>query len=155
MDNQIDHARLIVNPFIICGVALLVAVLLQWAIPLPFLPSPMAWIIGLIVFLSGFGFGLPAFRLMRKAKTSPNPNHPSTALITQGTFRYSRNPIYVAQILNYAGLAILFQSLWGLLFLPVVGWMMTRWVIIPEEDYLSQKFGESYLHYKESVRRWI
>jgi protein-S-isoprenylcysteine O-methyltransferase Ste14 len=58
-------------------------------------------------------------------------------------------------LLNYTGLSIMFQTLWGLLFLPVVVWLMTRWVIIPEEDYLKQKFGEAYLQYTESVHRWI
>lgn len=150
-----EHAQVVVNPFVICGGALILAVLTQWALPLPFLPAPLAWVLGVIVFLTGVGFGLPAARHMRQVKTTLRPNRSSTALVTTGPFRFSRNPIYIAMVFNYAGLAIILGTPWGLLFLPLVVWLLTRWVIIPEEDYLKQQFGESYQQYQAGVRRWI
>ena len=150
-----DHAPIVVNPFVIVGGALMVAVLLQWLWPLPFLPTTLARIVGVLVFLLGFGFGLPAVRLMRQAKTTLNPYRPSSAVITSGPFRLTRNPLYVANLLNYAGLVVFFSLLWGLLLLPAIVWMTNRWVIRHEESYLEQKFGGEYTRYKASVRRWL
>jgi protein-S-isoprenylcysteine O-methyltransferase Ste14 len=99
--------------------------------------------------------GLPAVRGMLTAKTSLNPQQPTTALVLHGSYRISRNPMYFGLTLLYAGLAIFFQTAWGLVLLPVVIWLITIWVIVPEEKYLEQKFGADYFNYKATVRRWI
>jgi protein-S-isoprenylcysteine O-methyltransferase Ste14 len=150
-----DRAQIKVNPFVIIGGALIAALLLQWLLPLPFLAPTLARIVGVLVFLLGFGFGLPAARRMRQVKTTFNPYHSSTSLVTSGTFRITRNPLYVANLVNYTGLVIFFRTPWGLLLLPVIVWLMNRWVIIQEERYLEQKFGDEYRHYKAKVRRWL
>jgi protein-S-isoprenylcysteine O-methyltransferase Ste14 len=155
MNKTVDHAQVVVNPFVICAGTLVGAVLLQQLLPLRFLPPTMARIVGGGVFVLGFVFGLPASRFMRQAKTTLNPGRSTTMLVTSGPFSLSRNPIYVALLLNYTGLAIFFGTLWGLLLLPAVVWMMNRWVIIPEEHYLEQKFGAAYTRYRASVRRWM
>jgi protein-S-isoprenylcysteine O-methyltransferase Ste14 len=155
MTTSTDHARIIVNPFLIYGAAFLLAVLAQRIVPLPFLPPSSARLVGLLVFLAGFAFGLPAARAMRAARTTFNPQRSTTALVVEGVFRRSRNPIYVALLLNYAGLCIFFGTLWGLFLVPLVIWLTDRWVIIPEEAYLRTKFGDSYDVYASSVRRWL
>jgi protein-S-isoprenylcysteine O-methyltransferase Ste14 len=63
--------------------------------------------------------------------------------------------MYIGLTLLYAGLAVFLQVPWGLLLIPILIWLVTIWVIIPEEKYLEQKFGMEYLNYKSSVRRWI
>ena len=155
MNKTTDHAQIVINPFVILGGALVVAALLEWFLPLPFLPTTLSRIIGAAVFLSGFAFGMPAFRLMRQAKTTLNPYRSSTAVITSGPFGITRNPLYVANLLNYTGLVIFFGLVWGILLLPAVVWLTNRWVIIPEENYLEQKFGDEYRRYKASIHRWI
>jgi protein-S-isoprenylcysteine O-methyltransferase Ste14 len=72
-----------------------------------------------------------------------------------GAYRLSRNPIYIGLTLQYVGLAIFCQISWGLMLLPVVIWLVTVWVIVPEEKYLEGKFGAQYLVYKSRVRRWV
>ncbi len=52
-------------------------------------------------------------------------------------------------------MALIAQSLWALLLLPVVLFVMNRGVIDREERYLERKFGEQYVGYKARVRRWI
>jgi protein-S-isoprenylcysteine O-methyltransferase Ste14 len=150
-----DHAQVVINPFVIYGGLLVIAVLLQWLVPLPFLSPTLARVVGAIVFFLGLAVGLPAARAMRQVRTTFNPYRSTTALVTSGSFRISRNPIYVALTLNYAGLAIFFLTLWGLLLLPVALWMTTRFVIVPEEAYMRQKFGGEYERYTVQVRRWV
>ena len=77
------------------------------------------------------------------------------AIIQSGPFRISRNPVYLADTLCYVGVAILLNTAWPLLFLPVVLLVMHRGVILREERYLEQKFGDEYNSYKMRVRRWL
>jgi protein-S-isoprenylcysteine O-methyltransferase Ste14 len=55
----------------------------------------------------------------------------------------------------YAGIALLRNSLWAILLLPVVVYVIQREVIGREERYLERTFGEEYLAYKARVRRWV
>lgn len=67
----------------------------------------------------------------------------------------SRNPLYVGLIALDAGLALLWPSLWALFFVPL-GVAAVRWgAILPEERYLSAKFGPQYDDYRQRVRRWL
>jgi protein-S-isoprenylcysteine O-methyltransferase Ste14 len=155
MNKKDDHAQIVINPFIVyLGVAAC-AVLLQRFLPLPFIDQTKARIIGVIIMVANMIIGLPAVRKMFSVKTSLNPHHPTTALVLSGPYRFSRNPMYIGLTLLYSGLMVFFQNLWGLLLLPVVVWLITVWVIIPEEKYLELKFGDEYLNYKLLVRRWI
>lgn len=155
MNTKDDHAHVVINPFIIYVVLGLGAVLLQKLLPLPFLKQPGAAILGVIVMVVSFIFGLPAVLNMIAAKTTPNPHRPTTTLVFSGTYRFSRNPMYIGLTLLYAGLMTYLQLLWGLILLPVVIWLITVWVIVPEEKYLERKFGTEYLNYKSTVRRWV
>jgi protein-S-isoprenylcysteine O-methyltransferase Ste14 len=153
--QKVDHAQLVVNPFVIyVGIGLL-AVPLQVLMPLPFISAPAAQLIGVVIMAANFPIGLPAIRGMLKAKTSPNPHRPTTALVLSGPYRFSRNPMYLGLTLLYAGLMTFFQLPWGVLFTPIVIWLITVWVIGPEEEYLEHQFGAEYVQYKQAVRRWV
>ena len=79
----------------------------------------------------------------------------STALVTEGPFRFSRNPIYLAFTLIYCGISMAADSGWVLgLVVPVLA-VMRYGVIAAEEPYLEAKFGEAFRHYKGHVRRWL
>jgi protein-S-isoprenylcysteine O-methyltransferase Ste14 len=150
-----DHAQVVINPFVIYGGLLVIAVLLQWLLPLPFFSPTLARIVGVIVFFLGLVVGLPAARAMRQARTTFSPYRSTSALVTSGSFRVTRNPIYVALTLNYTGLAIFFLTLWGLFLLPVAVWLTARYVIAPEEAYMRQRLGDEYERYTAQVRRRI
>ena len=94
-------------------------------------------------------------RLFIRAKTEVPPHRPTSAIVTDGPYRFSRNPIYVALTLLSAGIALWVNSFWmlGLLIPTLV--VMTIAVIGPEEQYLERKFGAEYLDFKSRVRRWI
>ena len=155
MNQKDDHAQITINPFLIYIFVALGAVLLQRFLPLPFIEQSAARILGVMIMIINIIIGLPAARKMLSAKTSLNPHRPTTALVFSGPYRFSRNPMYIGLTLLYAGLMVFFQITWGLLLLPFVIWLITIWVIIPEEKYLETKFGNEYLNYKSSVRRWV
>jgi len=156
MASKSDHPQIILNPFFIYILTGLCAVVMQKLLPLPTVLTgaiPRAIVAAIMVI--NLIIGLAAARGMLTAKTSLNPHRPTTALILSGPFRFTRNPLYLGLTVFYTGLMLVFELTWGLLLLPIVVWLVTIWVIVPEEKYLEQKFGAEYLDYKARVRRWI
>jgi protein-S-isoprenylcysteine O-methyltransferase Ste14 len=92
---------------------------------------------------------------MRRGGTNIDPREPALALVTDGPFRFSRNPLYVAITLFYLGLTLIADALWPLLLLVPLLWVTHYGIVLREERYLENKFGETYLSYKRQVRRWI
>jgi len=92
---------------------------------------------------------------MREADAPIRTDKPVPRLTTEGPFRYSRNPSYLALAIIYAGIAVLRNSLWAILLLPLVVSVIQREVIGREERYLERTFGEEYLDYKGRVRLWV
>lgn len=86
---------------------------------------------------------------MNRAGTKVDPREPTTAIVTGGPYRFTRNPLYLSMTLIYSGITALFDALPGVLRI------MRRGVIEREERYLEGKFGDEYLNYKAQVRRWI
>ena len=135
---------------------LILGILLSVWYPVHFLPSALAWILGGIILAGGMLLGpIWGIRTLRDAGTTIRPDKPAAKLVTDGPFRFSRNPLYLALTLMYAGIALMADSIWALLLLFPVTFIMTRFVIQREEDYLARTFGEDYERYKKSVRRWI
>jgi protein-S-isoprenylcysteine O-methyltransferase Ste14 len=96
-----------------------------------------------------------AMVFFHRAGTSMVPMNPTTALVTSGPYRVTRNPMYVGMAFLYVALALAFGVLWALAFLPVVIVIVDRFVIAREEPYLERKFGQAYRDYKAGVRRWL
>jgi protein-S-isoprenylcysteine O-methyltransferase Ste14 len=90
-----------------------------------------------------------------QAKTNIRPDKPSSNLIESGLYRYSRNPLYVSGLLLQLGIALLMSNLWIILLVPVSKVIFDRYIIAREEAYLERAFGEVYLDYKRTVRRWL
>jgi protein-S-isoprenylcysteine O-methyltransferase Ste14 len=84
-----------------------------------------------------------------------DPREPTTAIVTGGPYRFTRNPLYLSMTLVYAGITALANALPAALLLPAVLAFMRRGVIEREERYLERKFGDEYMDYKARVRRWI
>ncbi len=98
---------------------------------------------------------LASFRCFKRAGTSVDPLKPSTAILTEGPYRISRNPIYIGLTAAYAGIGIAVDAPWvWVLLLPTLV-VMHYGVIAREERYLERKFGKEYLDYKARVRRWL
>ena len=80
---------------------------------------------------------------------------PTTAIVTDGPYRFTRNPIYLGMFLGLVGLAIAFDNLWLLAMLVPFALAIRYGVVAREETYLEGKFGEVYTAYRSRVRRWL
>jgi protein-S-isoprenylcysteine O-methyltransferase Ste14 len=92
--------------------------------------------------------------LMRRNNTSVDFNKPTTMLVTKGPFRFTRNPLYLALLMFYLGIAILVNSLWFFPFLLLMFFLFNK-TARKEESYLEDRFGDTYRKYKNRVRRWL
>jgi protein-S-isoprenylcysteine O-methyltransferase Ste14 len=120
-----------------------------------FLPPAIATPLGVLIILFAIALGISAVKEMQAANTPFEVRKPSTEIVTSGVFQRSRNPIYLAMLLLYSGIAILANSLCILVLVLPFAIVLQKGVIEPEEAYLEQKFGDKYLRYKTKVRRWI
>ena len=121
----------------------------------PYLPRIVRSILGgsLIVFASTFV--IIAFRTMRRANTNVDPRQPATSLVIEGPFQITRNPLYLSMTIFYIGVTLLVNTLWTAILIPFILVLIRKGVIDREERYLERKFGEQYLRYKASIRRWL
>ena len=150
-----DTAHVLILPPLLYGSAFVIGLLLHWGFPIPVLPTTLARGVGVVCVLVSLPLALATFRALSRAHTPVDPMKPTTALVTEGPFRYSRNPIYVALTLLYVGVALLINALW-ILLLVVPALMALRYgVIAREEAYLTRKFGDAYRQYTTQVRRWL
>ena len=142
-------------PPIIYLVALLTGIVLNslWAIS----PLPGSWRYILGLFLIGISGLLvpPVLRRFRRAGTPLDVRKAASVLITDGPYRFSRNPLYVSLTLLYLGVGIILNNGWIWLLVVPVLLVMDLWVVRKEERYLETEFGEDYLRYKAAVRRWL
>jgi protein-S-isoprenylcysteine O-methyltransferase Ste14 len=156
MNNALqDNPGVIAPPPLIYAGPLAVGLLLSRVFPVKLLPRVVALSLGSLCIGIASMLIRSAFGEMRRANTSANPTQPVTALVTEGPFRYTRNPLYMSLTLLYAGIALIANAVWALLLLPAVLLIINRGVIDREERYLEHKFGEQYLNYKAKVRRWL
>jgi protein-S-isoprenylcysteine O-methyltransferase Ste14 len=91
----------------------------------------------------------------RRTGQNPKPWRSTPEIISTGVYRFTRNPMYVGMALLQAGIGLVWANGWILALIPVVLAVVQRTAIRHEEAYLERKFGEAYLDYKRSVRRWL
>ena len=141
-------------PYIHAGFALLgLGLEIIW----PMNVLPFFWQLGLpvVLLVLVYFLGKSAAPQFRKKGTTLDVGTPTTAIITEGAYRYSRNPIYLGMALMHLAIGILIDSVWVVAMVIPAMIVMTYGVIIREESYLTRKFGDEYLGYKARVRRWL
>jgi len=153
MNNQTEHADVKIAPPILLLLHLIAAAILSIVFKLSFGFLP-AWI-GYLAVVFGFGMAFSAISQFRKANTTVDPHGSVSAVVTDGPYRYSRNPIYVGLVSLLIGLPLALGSLWGFVLSPLFVVLMNQLVIQHEEAYLEKKFGEAYTSFKSRVRRWL
>jgi protein-S-isoprenylcysteine O-methyltransferase Ste14 len=150
-----DTAGVIVLPPLIYVLAIIIGIALERIWPtascLPVAGKPAG--VGLVA--AGILILALCLRQFRSAGTPINPYKPTEKLITSGLYRYSRNPVYVADFILQAGIGLWLNNLWIVLMIPSVLAAVYFGVVLREERYLAAKFGQEYLDYKARVRRWF
>ena len=154
-EETVDNPGVIAFPPALFAGTLAIGLLLHLGFPVNFLPRVIAIASGVVVLVGAALMAISAFRAMRRAQTAVNPSLPTTAIVSDGAFGFSRNPIYLSLTLLYVGVALLFNALWALLLLLPLIVVVQTGVIEREEHYLERKFGDEYIRYKASVRRWV
>lgn len=150
-----DRANVIVFPPLLFLGTFAVSLLLRFLFPTPLLPTTTALLIGLPVALAGVVLLLLGFREMLQHKTTINPGGITTTIVSQGIYRYTRNPMYIALTVVYVGVSIATNAWWGFLLIIPLLLLVQKGIIEREESYLTRKFGDEYLNYKANVRRWV
>ncbi|WP_414492961.1 methyltransferase family protein [Stenotrophomonas maltophilia] len=119
-------------------------------LPMPELTAGGAMVIGLALNL------LPKLAFQR-ARTTVNPLRPSasSALVTHGVYRYTRNPMYLGQATILTGAMLYLQNMIALLVVPLFVLYITWLQIMPEERALLARFPEVYPLFRQRVRRWL
>jgi protein-S-isoprenylcysteine O-methyltransferase Ste14 len=150
-----DTPGVIAPPPVIYLAGLAIGFVLEVLLPGGSLPGAIRWGLGGVVLAAGLGLQGWWMASFRRADTPMPPWEPTTALVTGGPYRLSRNPAYLSDVLLYAAIALLADAPWALLPLPLVVAVMQRGVIEREERYLERRFGQDYRVLRARTRRWI
>lgn len=153
--NSLDNPGIRIPPPVIYIVVFLGSLWLQSRFPLPFLAPPVALGVGAALSATGTLFVATAIPTMLRGHGTLSTAGTSAALVAQGPYRYSRNPMYLGLLLLYSGFACVFAVVWALpLLIPLIVYTRVG-VIAPEEHYLARAFGDAYRAYQARVRRWL
>ena len=125
-------------------------------------PLPWPGLDDLPARIIGYGFGVAGLALMAwgfltlyRADTTVLPHKRVDRLVTEGAFRFRRNPIYMGEVLLFLGLAQATGNIWMAIVAPLFAVAILVLAILPEERHLEARFGETYLAYKARTRRWF
>ncbi len=150
-----DNAGVIAPPPVIFAIPLIAGLAANWARPLQIFGGGTGLWVGIPLAAIGLlliGWGIIEFS---RARTAVVPYSPTTAIISSGPFRFTRNPLYLGFSLIYTGASLAANTYWPIFILPIAILVLQRGVIVREETYLERKFGAEYLDYKSRVRRWL
>jgi protein-S-isoprenylcysteine O-methyltransferase Ste14 len=128
---------------------------LHVAVPIVSLIHPPYSYLGVIPILFGLVISGTSARAFREAGTPVIPFEKSTALVTDGWYRYTRNPMYLGLVVTLVGVWLVLGTLSPLLPMIVFVWIIEVQFIRGEEQFLNEIFGEQYRSYKLRVRRWL
>jgi protein-S-isoprenylcysteine O-methyltransferase Ste14 len=136
---------------------LVAATVLEAIVPLPFLAAHALarYLASAVLAAGGFVMIRMGTRRFVAAGTNVPPYLPTTALVVDGIYGRTRNPLYLGSTLLYLGLSVAAGSLWALVLVLPLLWVINVGVVAREERYLERKFGEAYRAYKARVRRWV
>jgi protein-S-isoprenylcysteine O-methyltransferase Ste14 len=134
-----------------------VAWLASSAFPPTGLPFPVRLTGALVLVALGFALAGAGARAVTRARTTLNPIKPetTTALVTSGIYRYTRNPMYLGMAACLLAWSAWLGTLAGLVGAPLFVLYMNRFQIGPEERALQRLFGAEFSAYQARVRRWL
>lgn len=147
-------AFLFVAPGIVAGV--IPWLLTGWRFGPPLLGfEPLRWLGALLLVLGAVLLVETFARFALQGLGTPAPIAPTKTLVVTGSYRFVRNPMYVAVVSLILGQALLFGSLAALIY-GCIGWLTVHLFVLGyEEPTLSATYGPQYERYRANVRRWL
>lgn len=156
MGRSGDVPDIVILPPVLVGGMLVIGLIIHYALwTVTLLPTVLARVLGFIVFISAGVLAHLAQLAMKRAGTNILPTQPTLALATDGPYRFSRNPLYLAAIGVYLGITLWVNGLAPLLLMVPMWWLLHWGIVLREERYLEAKFGDDYRLYQANVRRWL
>jgi protein-S-isoprenylcysteine O-methyltransferase Ste14 len=155
MSSDRDTAGVLAPPPLIYLAGLGLGLLLDAFLPEASLPAAVRWAPGVLLVVGGVSLMAAFVGALHRAQTNVDPFKPTTAIVTSGPYRFTRNPGYLGMALVFSGISLLAGAPWALLLLFPTMAVIDRGVIVREERYLEDKFGNEYLTYRTRVRRWL
>jgi protein-S-isoprenylcysteine O-methyltransferase Ste14 len=143
---------------VVFGIPFLVSIALHFIVPFSLSQGIFRQIIipvGIILIIIGIAVVVVARREFAHFRQPTDPGHPTTQVVKTGVFAISRNPLYLGSVLVLFGIALALNMLWSLVMLLLSMILCHYILIIPEEQYLTAKFGDEYKEYAASVHRWL
>jgi protein-S-isoprenylcysteine O-methyltransferase Ste14 len=128
---------------------------LRAALPFDVARTPFGQFAGFVLIALALALDAWASFTFTRAKTTILPHRGSQALVTHGPFAYSRNPIYVGNLMILAGVGLLAGSLWHIVLAPALAFAIGYFAIRREEAHLAARFPREWTEYTARVRRWI
>lgn len=143
---------------VVFGVPFLAAIGLQRFLPIALpagVPTFVLIVVGVILVLSGIMLVARTRQEFARYGQPTDPGQATSKLITTGVFAFSQNPLYLGGVLFLAGISLVFRLTWGVILLVPSIIACHSILIVPEEKYLAEKFGEQYREYTATVHRWV
>ena len=157
MKTKIDNPGVHVPPPLLYVLIFFISIYIQKAAPLSalFFDTNLASVLGVLFSMTGVFITLPALVKFFKTKNTLITFKSANSLQTTGIYSITRNPMYLGLLTIYIGIAFFEGNWWTIMLIPFVILMITYLVILKEERYLERAFGDSYVDYKQRVRRWV
>ena len=152
-----DHANVAFFPPLGFAAVLVAIIALDWLLPLR-VPDAAASVlrgVGLALCVIAAVLAVSAIFAFRRAGTYVEPHKPTLKIVTDGVYRFSRNPMYIGLVAFFLGLGLSFGNLWVLPGTAILWFALDRGVVAREERYLERKFGDEYRALLARTRRWL
>ena len=152
-----SHPSSVPWPGLLIVAAVGIAVVLGRTYPLawPGLNDLPARVVGYGLGAAGLALAVWGLATLYAAGTTVHAHKGADRLVTEGPFRFRRNPIYMGEVLIFLGLAQLTHNIWFAIIAPLFALAVFKLAILPEEQHLEDRFGQAFLDYKERTRRWF
>jgi protein-S-isoprenylcysteine O-methyltransferase Ste14 len=150
-----DHPGVLIFPPLLFALCLVGGTVAHLVCPYRLPLEPWARGGGLAAGIAAVLFAIWGERTMKAAGTNVRPNLPALAIVSNGPFAFTRNPLYLAVLTLFAGIGVGAASPPFLAVLAPLYLVLHFGVVLREERYLEAKFGDTYRGYKTRVRRWI
>jgi len=150
-----DHPGVLARPPVIVAGFLFAGIVLDHLWQTPAIYEPVQYLGGVALLTAGGSLIAAAMNCFRKSGTPIETHRPTVQVVSDGPYAHTRNPIYVALLLIYAGIGVLINAPAVVALAPVLFAVLHYGVVLREEHYLECKFGDAYLAYRQAVPRWF